>query len=280
MNRIHLKTAFVLLLTGVYLISGIAKAADINGFADNLLQYGIPYLYYIAPLLTAVEIALGFAFLLQWQLRRAALFSAYFIAVLTIVLLYGFLIKGIDDCGCFGSFLSIPIWLSLLRNTFMILISFWLYKSAVVKNRKFSILKASLISIFTLATFTASAYEMATTYSLPVYTIGKETSNSFLEPLNKEQGKTLVFVFSPLCPHCADKVEELNTIKREGVYAKVVGIFGEGSGEGAINDFKVKNKPVFEIIKFPLDSVIKATRQYPYFLTLENKKITRVSNNP
>jgi uncharacterized membrane protein YphA (DoxX/SURF4 family) len=97
------------ILAVIYLTSSIAKAADINGFADTLLQYGVPNFYYAAPLLTAIEIALGFAFLFQWQVRKAGLFSFYFVAALTVALLYGYFAKGIDDCGCFGSFLSIPI---------------------------------------------------------------------------------------------------------------------------------------------------------------------------
>jgi hypothetical protein len=115
-----------ILLGSIYLISGIAKAADINGFGDIIVQYGFPKLYVLAPVITSIEMVLAFSLLFFWNIRIVALFSFGFIILLSSVFVVGFLFMGIEDCGCLGSFYEFPLWLSVLRNIFMIFASYWL----------------------------------------------------------------------------------------------------------------------------------------------------------
>ncbi len=140
LNKVHsqnkekinkIRNSFALFLSIIYLISGIAKAADINGFADIIVQYGFPELYFLAPIITFIEIVLAFALLFFWNIRKTALFSLGFIVSLSLIFLFGFIFLRIDDCGCLGSFYQIPVWLSILRNIFMIFASYWLYKNAI-----------------------------------------------------------------------------------------------------------------------------------------------------
>jgi glutaredoxin-related protein len=162
----------------------------------------------------------------------------------------------------------------------MVLASFLLYRNVKEQSQKFRFLKVTLITIFTLATFGASAYEMATTYEIPTYTVGTNTESTFLQSFTQAGGKTIVFIFSPTCPHCADKVEEINKIATQTKYDRILGIYGKMDNEKAIDNFKQSTKPNFDIVEFPLDSVLKATRSYPYFLILENNRIIRTSSNP
>jgi protein-disulfide isomerase len=108
----------------------------------------------------------------------------------------------------------------------MVLASFWLYRNAKEQSQKFRVLKVILITVFTLATLGASAYEIATTYEIPTYTVGTKTESTFLQSFTQEDAKTLVFVFSPSCPHCAEKVKDLNEIVEQKKYADVLGIYG------------------------------------------------------
>ena len=122
-----LKFFFQIILGAIYLISGISKAADINGFADILMQYGNSYLYLLAPIIACIEIIFAFLLFLSWNTRKVALFSFFFISVLTIVFVLGLFFSGVDDCGCLGSFYKLPVWFSFIRNILMILMSYRLF---------------------------------------------------------------------------------------------------------------------------------------------------------
>jgi len=166
MNSIQISTKILIIsLALIYLISGIAKAADINGFADILMQYGFPKLYFLAPIITFIEIVLAFAFLFFWNIRKVALFSFIFIIFLSCIFAAGFFFMGIEDCGCLGSFYQIPAWLSILRNIFMIFASYWLYKNAIeFRNSKLEIAKPIVAFGLGLVTLCITGFEMKETY--------------------------------------------------------------------------------------------------------------------
>jgi hypothetical protein len=170
----------IIFLALIYLISGTAKAADINGFADILMQYGFPKLYFLAPIITFMEIVLAFALLFFWNIRKIALFSFIFIIFLSCIFAAGFFFMGIEDCGCLGSFYQIPAWLSILRNIFMIFASYWLYKNAIeFRNNKLEIAKPIVAFGLGLVTLCITGFEMKETYYAVSYTQGNEIKNTF-----------------------------------------------------------------------------------------------------
>lgn len=194
------------------------------------------------------------------------------------MLLFGHFVKGIDDCGCFGSFISIPIWLALVRNAVMLIASYWLWISSKNEKVKWARLKVGLITIFFLATFSTSAYEMATAYSVPVYTIGTVTKGTFIESIVPRQGKTVLFVFSPQCPHCIEIVGHVNEVEKQKKYNKVKGVYAKGYPTEIVEKFISTTNPTFELTTIPYDSLSKVTRHFPYFLFVEEGKIVGVAD--
>jgi hypothetical protein len=263
-----------LLLGSIYLISGVAKAADINGFADIIVQYGFPKLYVLAPVITSIEIILAFALLLFWNTRKVALFSLGFIILLSVIFLIGLLFMGIEDCGCLGSFYQIPAWLSLLRNVFMIFASYWLYKNAIeFKNNEFEIAKPIIAFGLGLVTLCITGFEMKETYYAVSYTQGDKIKNTFLEEYEqKGDSKKLIFIFSPQCWHCMKVTPTLNNLLKQKKYDEIIGLYPKEIPESFVKQYVIDLKPIFKTVPIPYDSIRKITRGFPLFLTLKDKK--------
>lgn len=267
-----------IILALIYLISGVAKAADINSFGDIIVQYGFPKLHIYAPIITFIEIVLAFTLLFLWNIRKVALFSLSFIVFLSLVFLTGFIFLGIDDCGCLGSFYQIPAWLSILRNIFMIFASYWLYKNAIeFRSNKFEIAKPVIAFGLGLVTLCITGFEMKETYYAVSYTQGNEIKNTFLEGYEqKNDSKRLIFIFSPRCGHCQEVTANLNQLLKQKTYDEIIGLYPQEIPEKAVKIYSNNFKPIFKIVPIPYDSIRKITRGFPLFIKLKNGKIEKV----
>jgi thiol-disulfide isomerase/thioredoxin len=267
-----------IILALIYLISGIAKAADIESFADIIVQYGFPKLYVLAPIITFIEIVLAFAFLLFWNTRKVALFSLGFIILLSSTSLVGLLFMGIEDCGCLGRFYKLPIWLSMLRNIFMILSSCWLYKNGFqFKNNRFEFIKPIIAFGLGLTTLIITAFDMKESYYEVSYTQGTDIKNTFLEEYEQsDDTKKLIFIFSPRCGHCKKITPLVNNLLKQKNYDEVIGLYPKEIPEKFLKQYISELKPIFKIKAIPYDSIRKITRGFPLFITLKNGKIEKI----
>ena len=91
------------LLGLLFLVSAFAKAWDANSFAVMLTQYGPEWFSIGAPIIIAIESLLGTALLLRVKPRWSAVAADAFLVVVSLIFAYGVVVKGIQDCGCFGA---------------------------------------------------------------------------------------------------------------------------------------------------------------------------------
>ncbi len=116
-----------LLLGGLFIYAGLAKAANVAAFAGEVSNYKIlPYAwnFLAAAVLPYIEVLAGFLLLLNRKVRPASLvlggLTAVFIAALASVLARGMNI----DCGCFrpGGSHTGPL-AALLRDAGLLLLA-------------------------------------------------------------------------------------------------------------------------------------------------------------
>ena len=86
----------------VFLVSAFAKAWGGNAFANLVIQYGADWLTVFVPIVIAIETGLAAMMLLGIYTKKASLGAAIFVFGISLGYLYGVLVKGITDCGCFG----------------------------------------------------------------------------------------------------------------------------------------------------------------------------------
>jgi uncharacterized membrane protein YphA (DoxX/SURF4 family) len=273
-----IKLFFQFLLGFIYLISGISKAADINGFADILMQYGYPNLFLLAPIITFIEIVFAFLVFLSWNTRRVALFSLVFISVISVVFIVGHFYKGVEDCGCLGSFYELPSWISITRNILMILISYWLFLQGLnYKNTRMELFKLITSIAFGFATLFLSSHELWYTYKRSTYQPGESIKNTVIgQYLKNSDDEALIFLFSPNCEHCLKITPKVIEKANELEYKNIIGLYPKDLPDSLLRNFNIRFKPNFQNYPVPYDSLTRFTQSIPFFISVRNGRIKKV----
>ncbi|WP_400193136.1 BT_3928 family protein [Hymenobacter sp. B81] len=126
------------LLGALFIFSGLIKLNDPIGTALKLEEYFdvfsrdfgsffkvfIPQARLMSIVISSLEVVLGVALLLRWQLRftlRALLVLLVFFTFLTF---YSAFFNKVTDCGCFGDFIKLTPWQSFSKD--LVLLGLWL----------------------------------------------------------------------------------------------------------------------------------------------------------
>lgn len=135
------------LLALVFIFSGFVKAVDPLGstykFNDYFHAFGGFFTYFtyisfpLAILLSAVELVIGFNFLLKVHVRFTNVLALLFILVMTPITLFIAVKENlVSDCGCFGDALVISNWATFYKN--LVLVAFVIIL-LVFQNRIYSV---------------------------------------------------------------------------------------------------------------------------------------------
>jgi hypothetical protein len=264
-----------ILLGAIYLVSGISEGAEIEVFANLITSYGSTKLIFFAPIITGLELFLGFGFLLNARTKELAKFSAYFLAILTLVYGFGYYFKNINDCGCFGSLIKINPHVAFLRNIITFFMSVWVWKNSAVEPKP-PIVKFLIVCTFGFITFFVNAYELRSLNEIQFHRLaGKSVKNTFLEQyVSPEKATIAVFVFSPTCNHCISVAKSLSKSNMN-----VIGLYPGVIDSIAVSAFVKEVNPSFQIIPIKIDSLIKYKVNFPTIFMVEKGIVKKVLNN-
>lgn len=146
----HLLRTFVrlcwFLLGALFIFSGLIKLNDPIGTAYKLEEYfevfaidfGSFFLYFksIARLLSitlsSLEVVLGVALLLRWNLRFTLWCLLVLLVFFAFLTFYSAAFNKVTDCGCFGDFIKLTPWTSFFKDLFLLFL--WV---VVFMNQRF-----------------------------------------------------------------------------------------------------------------------------------------------
>jgi len=243
----------------IFLVSGLAKVIDSEGFIESLFQFGLGNLSFIAPILSPVEILLGLGLLLHYQIKTISWIVFWLTILFTFVYLYGFWVHKVEDCGCFGDWIELSPLQTLLKNGFILLGS--IYSILHAKNYWADHrLPNTILGIIGALSFSLSGYtiqnSLTTTINLGNL-VGQDINQTslahFTSKIKEEQ--YALFVFSPSCVHCWNSTENVKRIQQAGLAGPVYGIVGKNRATN-ISFYQKKMKPNFQIKIVP-DNQIK-----------------------
>lgn len=83
MNRASISRILSIIVGIVFLSSGLIKVLDVSAFQSLIVQYGLPFFQYMAPLIILLEILLGMALILGLFQRTTAIVSICVLLVFT-----------------------------------------------------------------------------------------------------------------------------------------------------------------------------------------------------
>ncbi|WP_020599381.1 MauE/DoxX family redox-associated membrane protein [Spirosoma panaciterrae] len=275
MNSFPLTRVATVILGLLYLASGISKAMDINAFADVIVNYGIPPLRMFAPLVIGLEITLGFGLLFEVYRQRTGLLSLRLLILFTLIFTFGYIFLGISDCGCFGEVLSMPPAISLLRNTFMIAMSYYIWKQPE-KQVSLTVLKTTFAVVMGTVTFATTGFEMKKTYIEISVHEGSNLSKTFLRPLIDPNKDQLIFIFSPSCTHCQRVTPKINSYAETETVDEIVGVYSNSVSSESLPEYKKKSAPVFRIVSMNKESLRSITRTLPTVLLVHRGYVNKI----
>ncbi len=126
----------------IFIISGFVKIVDPTGTAIKFEEYFvvfatnfhpifselIPYAMFFSVFLTSLEIVLGIALLILYQMKTTSWAYLGMILLFTFLTLYSAVTGEVTDCGCFGDAVKLEPWETFWKDialTILILIIFF-----------------------------------------------------------------------------------------------------------------------------------------------------------
>lgn len=212
-------TGFILLLllSGTFIFSAVAKFITIEPFEWTFMDMGLPNMlaFFLARFFIGFEFLLALFMLAHFYLRRITYpLTLLFLTAMTIYLVIILITKGNNvDCGCFGDALPMSPAVSILKNILLLAITILLSKIYTVKPYRFQ----GILSLI------GGAAMIAVPFVFVPYS--QKTSPVNLNPLyaneaNKphvelRKGKHLIAFMSLGCPHCRNAARIFKDIYAE-----------------------------------------------------------------
>ncbi|MCE5231214.1 hypothetical protein LLG95_16685 [bacterium] len=263
------------LLGSIFLLSSIAKAIEVQSFAMLISYFNIirnPTLVTaIAIFIISIEFLLGLVMIISKHFRVECLkLSLAILIFFTGIIVYGWLFKGLEDCGCFGSFIKISPIASIIKNVIMIGMNVIAISGASqsfqsqsfeldIRSKKLQTACAAFCPLLLIASLAWSFWggkPVKSDAGLAVAKPPTTTDRPFAQFAIKDDsnraldlGKGIYFVgfMSDSCSHCQELVSRMNTLVKEFGELPVVGlILGE---EDTLRQFREQFKPQFPMAR-------------------------------
>ena len=95
----------------------------LHGFFKSCKNYSL----YFSIFFCALEVILGFAMIIAWQMDIALLITAVLVVFFTFLTWYSAYYNKVTDCGCFGDFLKLKPWVSFKKDLVLIVLVLIMY---------------------------------------------------------------------------------------------------------------------------------------------------------
>ena len=153
----------------------IAAYAKPNGSLFDFFKWSKDYSLYLSVFFCALEVLLGLAMLIGWNMRLTIAITAVLILFFTFLTGYSAYFNKVTDCGCFGDFLKLKPWHSFYKD--LVLSGLILIMIAGVKlnipwfSKPFGLKLMGVLSVLTLA-FGVYCYMYLPVWDFLPYKIG------------------------------------------------------------------------------------------------------------
>jgi hypothetical protein len=276
MKNKTLLNAITILIGALYLFSGVAKGMSIASFADILRFYGSKNLYFLAPVISAGEIFIGFSMIFLVSPRKFAFLSLALTLLFTLVFAYGNIFLGIEDCGCFGNILKVPPYVSFIRNIVIVILCCIVIRNHEDKSAtKWEKVRLSVACVFFVTAMIISFFDLNAANHRTKRFMGEnfhDTILSHMVDFSRERNH-LLFVFLPTCSHCQKAVPTIKQFKEAGLVEDIVGVYPSYVEGKNVEIFKTKFAVDFDIKPCSIDTIRLATKVFPSIFYIKNDTI-------
>lgn len=118
----------------VFLLSAFLKLIDFNATVElftNILGFGIWFIRIFLILLIFAELIVAYLIIEDYLKNKYIFFAIGGMIAAFILVNFFFLVKGYNNCGCFGNLVSSSPLLSIIKNAVLLYGLFYLWKNTV-----------------------------------------------------------------------------------------------------------------------------------------------------
>jgi len=267
----------------VFLFSGLIKVLDVSDFQNLIIQYGLSFFQYLAPIIILLELFLGLALILGIMQKTAAVISICVLLVFTAAYTYGYLVNSVEDCGCFGNLVKSTPMILYIRN--LVLITILVIVIFIDKNALYSVAPVAkwkiiiLLSVMLPSIFAAGMTFVVKRNHNDIQPFeGMEVSKTPLKRyVEVDDKRKLVFFMSYQCQHCWNSIENYKAYLENGFVDTTLcyALSYTQSESDSVSLYFKKSYPEIRCQEVIRDSVsfIEAT---PTAFFIENNRIVKV----
>ena len=232
--KLNLKKILLFLLsvfTGlIFIYSGYTKLHPIEPFEFTFVDLGIggwqtaPFL---ARFLIGLEFLIGILMISGVRVRQTALITIGTLLMFSVYLIFILIKEGNNgNCGCFGNAIVMTPVQALIKNVFLLVISFMLFKFYEgFDYRRFGVWLILLFSVASLSmphVLNYVDFDYSASYLVPKENFFKLELDSLYKdaklnvpPKNLKSGKHVLAFMSMSCPHCRIAAKKMRIMKEK-----------------------------------------------------------------
>ncbi|MFN5459705.1 MAG: MauE/DoxX family redox-associated membrane protein [Bacteroidota bacterium] len=232
--KLNLKKILLFLLsvfTGlIFIYSGYTKLHPIEPFEFTFVDLGIggwqtaPFL---ARFLIGLEFLIGILMISGVRVRQTALITIGTLLMFSVYLIFILIKEGNNgNCGCFGNAIVMTPVQALIKNVFLLVISFMLFKFYEgFDYRRFGVWLILLFSVASLSmphVLNYVDFDYSASYLVPKENFFKLELDSLYKdaklnvpPKNLKNGKHVLAFMSMSCPHCRIAAKKMRIMKEK-----------------------------------------------------------------
>ncbi len=202
------------ILGTVFLFSAFSKFVSPGLTEIILVDHGIvsarETAEFIVRALIGLEFALGLLFFQPFSLKRIVIpISFLFLIAFTGYLFYsGFILKDVQNCGCFGEMIKMSPLESIVKNIILIAILILLFKFTNEKKNYFVTPTVMVLCI-------ASVFVILPVNSQKEFKFAGYTNFEGEGRVDLSAGEKLLVILNLECDHCQTLTKELSEIKNQ-----------------------------------------------------------------
>ncbi|MFN5183484.1 MAG: MauE/DoxX family redox-associated membrane protein [Bacteroidota bacterium] len=232
--KLNLKKILLFLLsvfTGlIFIYSGYTKLHPIEPFEFTFVDLGIggwqtaPFL---ARCLIGLEFLIGILMISGVRVKQTALITIGTLLMFSVYLIFILIKEGNNgNCGCFGNAIVMTPVQALIKNVFLLVISFMLFKFYEgFDYRRFGVWLILLFSVASLSmphVLNYVDFDYSASYLVPKENFFKLELDSLYKdaklnvpPKNLKNGKHVLAFMSMSCPHCRIAAKKMRIMKEK-----------------------------------------------------------------
>jgi uncharacterized membrane protein YphA (DoxX/SURF4 family) len=232
--KLNLKKILLFLLsvfTGlIFIYSGYTKLHPIEPFEFTFVDLGIggwqtaPFL---ARFLIGLEFLIGILMISGVRVKQTALITIGTLLMFSVYLIFILIKEGNNgNCGCFGNAIVMTPVQALIKNVFLLVISFMLFKFYEgFDYRRFGVWLILLFSVASLSmphVLNYVDFDYSASYLVPKENFFKLELDSLYKdaklnvpPKNLKNGKHVLAFMSMSCPHCRIAAKKMRIMKEK-----------------------------------------------------------------